>query len=381
MNSRSVYGRVLLTAALTLVIRVIAAQQPGKPKLPHEADTNDWEAYFDYAVTLLPRLPTRADSMFAWASRLDPSRAEPLYARWVCFWLKDVGRFERYLNDDQRTLESPAVLAVDTLYLRALHRNPFVPQTLGILPYDQLPGEWRHDLYTLGWIAYARRDFAKAAQYFGEVVRSNPQKHIWSRYMRALAFVPMRAYDSASTEMTAILTMLRAREDTTISSVYHSKELIDHGIALLQLAQNRQDSARWYFQHSLDENLGFYPAHAMLGDLALARGDSAVAAREFEQAAELAPNEPWIQFRYGAALLRMGRSADAIAPLQRAIVLDPFYAAPYFDLGVAESARGNNAEAARALQQYLERAPRKDTDAAEDARRRLASLREPDTRP
>jgi len=199
--------------------------------------------------------------------------------------------------------------------------------------------------------------------------------------MRALAFVPMRAYDSASTEMTTILTMLRAREDTTISSVYHSKELIDHGIALLQLAQNRQGSARWYFQHSLDENLGFYPAHAMLGDLALARGDSAVAAREFEQAAELAPNEPWIQFRYGAALLRMGRSADAIAPLQRAIALDPFYAAPYFDLGVAESARGNNAEAARALQQYLERAPRKDTDAAEDARRRLASLREPDTRP
>src|SRR6266566_2295191 len=134
-------------------------------------------------------------------------------------------------------------------------------------------------------------------------------------------------------------------------------------------------------QHSLDENLGFYPAHAMLGDLALARGDSAVAAREFEQAAELAPDEAWIQFRYGAALLRMGRAADAIAPLQRAIALDPFYAAPYFDLGGAESARGNNAGTARALQQYLERAPRKDSDAAEDARRRLASLREPDTRP
>src|SRR5260370_25019614 len=157
--------------------------------------------------------------------------------------------------------------------------------------------------------------------------------------MRGLGFVRMRASDSASPEMTAILTMLRAREDTTISSIYHSKELIDHGIALLQLARNRQDSARLYFQHSLDENLGFYPAHAMLGDLALARGDSAVAAREFEQAAELAPNEPWIQFRDGAALLRLGRPAGAPATLQHAIALDPFYAAPYFELGGAESAR------------------------------------------
>src|SRR5439155_1125459 len=77
---------------------------------------------------------------FYWASRLDPTRAEPLYARWVAYWMRLPGWFEEYVEERPRVLESPNVAQVDSLYQQALFRNPLTPRTLHILLYDQLPG-------------------------------------------------------------------------------------------------------------------------------------------------------------------------------------------------------------------------------------------------
>jgi len=352
------------------------AQEPGRPNLDRSADRNDWTAYFDFGAAAIRARPYRADSAFYWASRLDPSRAEPLFGRWVAFWLQDIGRFEAYLQERPKTLALPAVVRAESLYRRSLERNPFVPQHLRVLPYAALPGEWSTDVITQGWLAYAKEDYRYAVERFGRILARNPDRYVGVRYYRALAFVPMQHYDSASAEMRALIATLRQRDTAgTISRVYESKELVEYGIGLLAGAQGDGAGARAAFERSLQENLGFAPAHAELGDLAFERRDWNAAATEYGLAVQLAPNDGWMHYRYGSLLANIGRPADAVPELQRAIALEPYFADSYLALGVALEATGEFPGAIRSLEDFLARAPRRATEQIDRAQRRLTALR------
>jgi tetratricopeptide (TPR) repeat protein len=366
-----------ITAAALLGVGALRAQNPpGRPRLARPGDVNDWTAFFDYGAAVLRSQPHLADSAFYWASRLDPSRAEPLFGRWVAFWVEDLGRFQEYLDDRPKTLQSPAVLRADSLYLRALQRNPFVPQNLRIVPYDMLGGRWREDPGTQGWLAYARGDYERAAERFSRLIARNPDKYVTVHFYRALAFIPLRRYDSAGAEMQAFITTLRRIDSTgTTSPVYESKEMVEYGIGLLALVRGDNAAARAAFERALQENLGFVPAHVRLGDLALARRDGAAAAGEYAQAVELAPSDGWIRSRYGVVLSTMGRWSDAVAQLRQAIELEPYFADPYLTLGGALEATGDRAGAMRALEDFLARAPRSATEQMETAQRHLTALR------
>ena len=383
-----VSGAVLLGAGVSH-----GQAPPGRPILPRLSDPNDWTAYFDYGVEMLrtkthrddgyggevvEARPHRADSAFYWASRLDPSRAEPLLGRWVAFWMQDIGRFEDYLDEKPKVLQSPAVIQADSFYRRALERNPFVPQNLRILPYNVLPGHWLSNLGTQGWLAYCQGNYADAVDRFARLIARDPDKHVNVRYYRALAFMPMHRYDSAGAEMQALVTTLR-RMDTsgTTSKVYESKELVEYGIGLLLLVQSDNAGAQAAFERALQENLGFAPAHVELGDLALARRDWVGAAREYAAAVEVAPADGWIRSRYGAVLANIGQPAEAVTQLQQAITLEPYFADSYLTLAGALEATGDRAGAISALEGFLSRAPRRATEQIEAAQRRLIALRSP----
>lgn len=367
-------GAILTLAAL--VTQAPASSPPSRPQLSGRADINDWQAYFDNGAEILQRYPNRADSMFHWAHRLDPSRAEPLYARWVTFWLKDIGRFEQYLDDDSQVLDSPEVIAADSLYLRAMQRNPLVPRPLEAWLFNALPGSWDDNPATRGWLAYSKRQYSLAASYFGQLTHAGNERYIWFHLDRALTFMPDQQFDSATTEMNTLLARLRGRVDTQRTQpIYQSQEYVTYTIGLLQLVRGLPDSARRSFESAVEENLAFFPAHMELGELALGRFNRAAAERSFRQAAELAPNEAWVQERFGAILVRMGKSTDALAPLERAIQLEPYYAESYWLLAKAWEGSGDKVAAMKAYQQYLERAPRRDTATVNDSRRRLAALR------
>jgi tetratricopeptide (TPR) repeat protein len=371
--------RALLLLAVCSDILVAQESWLPRPRLPRSADTNDWLAYYDYGVANLSAFPTRADTAFRWAARLDPTKADPLFGRWVAFWLRDMHRFEDWLRDDPRTLRDTAVIRADSLYWDAQFRNPFVPQMLFVIPFDKLPGRWSEDLGTRGMLAYARLDYGRAADYFDRLIRQNPERNAWARLFRALTFVGQRAYDSAQVEMTTLAGLLRERaqrETIERSRIYESLELTYHRIGMLALVQGQIEPAREAFGHAIEENLAFYPAHAMIGDIALSRADARGATVAFEQAAQIAPEQAWIQYRLGVAQARMGRPLEAVAPLQRAISLSPDFADPYLTLGEVLSAAGNREEAIRALQNFLQRAPRRSTDKIEAAQRRLATLQQ-----
>ena len=135
----------LLIAAALLAAGPAGAQQTDttvRPKLDAQADTNDWRAYFQYGMTQLRTRPSKADAAFYWASRLGPNRAEPLYGRWVAFWLRNVSVFEDY---EYGSKGFPEAERAESLAARAVWRNPLLPQTLNVLIYDLLPGEWQED--------------------------------------------------------------------------------------------------------------------------------------------------------------------------------------------------------------------------------------------
>ena len=99
----------LLTGAIALVLgagALWAQDSPVRPRLAAEADTNDWQAYFDYGVEQLQRVPGRADAAFYWAGRLDPWRSEPFYGRWVTYWMRHDGDWADYLAENPGSYEN-----------------------------------------------------------------------------------------------------------------------------------------------------------------------------------------------------------------------------------------------------------------------------------
>lgn len=365
----------LLTGALVVGAPTAGAQRgPSRPRLTAEADTNDWEAYFDYGVRELRRRRDLADAAFYWSSKLNPERAEPLFARWVAFWLRDFKRWTEYLNGHDDVRSAPDVVAADSLPVAAMMRNPFVHQGLAIILYDELPGRWREDNLTAGYIAYAQPNFPRALEYLGRALRGDRKSRSWIRTTRAQCFVVLQQYDSAAAELAALRAELTAVDQRSIGAGYQSKEMLGYATALVHLARGDRAAARGALKESLSENFAFYPAHDLLGQLALSERDTASAVRAHEQAALLAPNDPVIQYRYGTALLAASRADDATVPLRQAIEVSPWYAAPRFVLATALEKVGERGEARATFEDYVAMAPRSDSARIVVARERIAAL-------
>jgi hypothetical protein len=345
-----------------------------RPQLTAQADTNDWEAYFDYAVSWLPTRPDRARLGFFWAQRLDPGRAEPLYGRWVAYWKGRSKWWEEYVRESKSVANSPQVLQVDSLYTQALLRNPFVAQTLTTLLYDDLPGTWGDDRLTQAYLEYSAAKLSDAANDFAAVIRSNPRRYHWLRYNRALAFAGLERWDSAAVELNRLLDELRVRDTTSITHTYQSRELLLYGLGLLKLAQGDQAGGVSAIENALLENLSFFPAHAVLGQQAMQSRDTARGLLEFAQALELSHGDPWMRYRYGQALAQAARHREAAAQLDTVTQAEPLFAEPYLVLGTAREAAGEPDSARTAYERFVRLAPRSATQEIAYAGRRLAVL-------
>jgi len=344
-----------------------------RPKLSADADTNSWEAYFDLGVKVLRESPRKAEAAFVWSTRLDPTRAEPLFARWVAFWRRFPGWFEDYVAERPWVVNSPNIIQVDSLYWRAVQRNPFVPRHLAILLYEQLPGRWGRDPLTSGVIAYSAERYDEAKQNFIRLLQDDSVKNYRVRFNLALCQTATRQFDSAATQIRALIGEMRQRSESKLVYFYDSRELLLYSLGLLHRVMGANDDARRDLGESLTENLGFYPAHAELGELALAANDRTQAVAEFAQAAELGPDDGVMHLRYGQSLQMVGQLDQAEAELRRAIELEPFYAPGYFSLALVLESRANRPEAVDAYRTFLSLADHGDTQ-IDLARRRVAAL-------
>ncbi|HEX2211381.1 MAG TPA: tetratricopeptide repeat protein [Longimicrobium sp.] len=367
----------ILAALLVATAALPAAGQPLEPPRPglaRNADPNDWEAYFDHGERMFERFPTQAGAAFYWAARLDPRRAEPLFAQWAAFFARDRGTWLAYLEEDREILRRPVVMANDSLLLRAYRRNPFVHRGLEAALYAGLGRRLRWDGATTAFMNYGEGDFREAAQGFGRLVRASPARNARFRYWRALAFVGGGQLDSAAVELTGLLTALRMQDAQVLSYYYESKAMYEYALGMLHEAQNRPAEARRAWERALEEDLAMYPARAALARLALRERKAAEAAEHMAQVVEIAPDDAVMHHEYGNALMAANRRDEAIAAFQRALQLEPHWAEPWLRLGVAYDNAARPAEAEAAYRAFVQRAPRRLTAEIRRANERLAAL-------
>jgi tetratricopeptide (TPR) repeat protein len=366
-------GFALLLGA-ALASPAIAQEEPPRPSLPRSADPNDWEAYFDLGDRSFGRNPRVARAAFYWASRLDPSRAEPLFARWAVFFAGDQGLFIDYLTEEPSILRRPEVVANDSLILRSYRRNPFVHHGLEAALFAMLGRRLQWGAATGAFMEYGAADFDRAAQRFGQIVRGNPGRNVRFRYWRALSFVGAGQLDSASLEIEQLLEVLRQTDAQRLGYYYESKAMYEYALGMLYETRGRPADARAAWERALVEDLSMYPARAALARLALRERRSAEAVEHMAQVVEIAPDDPIMRLEYGEALLVAGRRDEAVAQYRRVIEMEPHYAEPYLRLGLALQAAGDRDGARGAYQAYLDRAPRRLAEDIQLARTRIAHL-------
>lgn len=354
--------RAVLTYRTVLIAVLLGTAsleaQPLRPKLAAAADTNDWESYFNLGVELLNDEPARAENAFLWASRLDPTRSEVLYARWVAYWTRDRNRFAKYLRDDPAILRAAEVQRVDSLRYHAIRRMPFVHQGLLMVAFDDPRALWREDILTSAWLAYGRGNLAEAIDRFGKAITRDPKRNAEVRFLRAGAFVNAGILDSAIVELTKLLQELRGREKGDLVSVYESRELMEFAVGLIHANRRENAKAEEAFGRALVENAGYAQAHLALARLADASNDASRALAEYVLAVELDPGDVAARLAYANALFYARRPQEGIAQVQDVIRREPLYAESYAVLGRLYDSLDDAAAAREAYARFLQLAPR-----------------------
>ncbi|HVH69414.1 MAG TPA: tetratricopeptide repeat protein [Gemmatimonadales bacterium] len=376
---------------------------PKRPDLGAAADTNYAPAYYTYGVSMLERDPQRAAAAFYWAARIDPTWAQPLYARRVALFLADPRLLMGYLNGNRRYVESKEARSIDSLELRALTLDPFLTRNLDkqlIVAYlralfqEELRqnGEEmdaahavRFDYFMEKYLrndarervrarmAMAEDRIPEALDLYRKALPQEPDDRAGIHIERARGFYAIGNQDSTRAELSQALDELRKKDQKAFVYVYQSKALLEHCIGLTYETKAQFEPAREAYGRALQEDLSYYPAHVRLGSVALAAGDTAGALSELDLAVQLKGDDPWVRATYGITLAQTNRSAAAVEQLRKAIELEPFYPGPYYILGRVEEVAGKSADAAEGYRGYLAHASSQDARVA-DAKQRLAAV-------
>ncbi len=336
----------ILSIAPPLRAQGSTGAEPFRPAVPNGSDPKSWEPYFDLGVKLMKSQPAKAAEAFYWATRFDPARAEPLFARYaVSFVLAKQEDAIAYFRSEPTILQRPDIMAADSLRSLALMRNPFVHRGLEILIFDRMPGSFSDSRDTRAWIAYSNGEFTKAIDlHTGMINRGGPDA-LWSRFDRALAYVAANQLPLALADLRALLDALRAQDAKQTVVLYRSKHYLLYMIGMILTQQRNYADARTAFQEALLENAAFAYGNAALAAISRAQRNPTQAASEFALAVELAPNDGVLRQQYGQVLVDLQRYDGAVEQLQRAAALEPYWALPHLYLGRAREKQGNMDEA------------------------------------
>lgn len=346
---------------------------PGRPTLEDPAfasrDTNDWHTYYDYGVSLIRRRPLAASEALYWATRLNPSSYKPLIARWEAL------RRRAEVSDTRLTVEQQK--QIDTLLFQAFVRRPFAEPVTAISFCPQYLDRIKNPMEA-GITAFYFGCWETAIIKLAAAIPVHPDR-------LELRFLLARAYHSAGNsknvviELRALIDSLRAREVREVQHVHESKEMVEYVIAYEQLHPNDviypdTASAIESLRRSITENLGFYPAYAMLGNIAWARRDTANATRQYEQAVLANPLDGELRYNFGTVLIQAQRFPEAVEQFRKAIELEPYFADSYYNLGIALERSGQREAAVPAYREFLARAPRVLAKEVERVKERIATL-------
>ena len=380
---------VFILGLATVSVSGIAQAQKGKdepkrPRLSAGLDSNNARSYYDLGLEQLDRDPEQAADAFYWAARIDPTSADAYYGRRCALLLADKWRFQKYIEEDRRTLQSSEVKRIDSLYLYSLTINPFLYRKLDVHLFGDYIQNWaeeyaRRNNLSAGevrfvierqihqeasqsmraWQAYGDGRFHDALQLYGEAIKHARYK-AGLRADRGRLFFQIGEADSALTELTLALEEMRKTDKKDLVYVYESKALLEHSIGLVQQRLGNEAAAKEAFGRALQEDLSYFPAHVQLAYIGINAKDTSMALSEMDLAVQIRPDDPILHYTYGYALATSGRFEDAQTQLRKAIEADPHFAAPYYVLGQVLDALGKVDDASAQYRTFLARASQQD---------------------
>ncbi len=383
MSRMIVLAAVLLGACSSASTWDPMAATPRPIEALQVADAADAHAVYQAGVDILSRNPAAAADAFYWAARLDPTWADPLYARRLALLMAQPQLFQLYLEGNRQLHRSPGVASVDSLYLRAYMLNPFLQPKLDIIAYrrvvaSSIERQLRLDGVTSvssmelenyidqslragspsvrAWMAFSEGRYDDAVRNYRSALGRDDEPYLRAGLARALFHSGQHA--QSRTEFANALDGLRRQDEDRVVRVYESKATYEHAIGLAAEALGDAQAAREAYARALQEDLSYHPAHVQLGVLALSLGDTATALSELALAAEIAPNDVRTRYEYGRTLTRTAQYTDAERELRTAIELEPLFAPAYAALGDALAGAGREAEARAAYADFLTRASR-----------------------
>lgn len=376
------------------------SREPAPLDLPGSVDPNSAYSVFAYGASIIESSPARAADVFYWASRLDPSWADPLYARRMAILMADSDRFMQYMNGNRRILASPGVQKVDSLYRRALMLNPFLQRRFdyqalsrtvirlterdirrnnptAVISEPMLQHAFTTYMQTAGpstrgWVAHSQGRFSDALDNYRSALKNSREPAYLHADIARVLFMLGR-YTEAEREMTLAVEKMHTRDEEELVRYYESKALYEHSIGLMFEQMGDAVAARDAYARALQEDLAYFPAHIRLGELAMAAGDTGTALNELALAVQIAEGDAAVRYQYADLLARAGRLDEAEAEARRALELEPLFAPPYRLLAEVVDKQGRPAEAVPIYRDFVERASR-DANGLPEARRRLAEL-------
>lgn len=364
----------LLFAALIVALPLAAQDKiPERPKLPKDLDTLDAEAYYEFGNR--PNVNwKKTHAAYYWAHRLDPE--DITYVRAIVVGL--LGRQSpqwraAYQNHTEYVAKSKQAKQIDSAYAEVYIRNPFPPRSMTCYLTEGL--ERQRDRVLVGWINFENGCYARAIDAYEEGLAKDSSM-LWVHQDLATANYYLRHYDRAVAELQVIIDSLRARDAKYLTRFYESKAMFEYMEGMAYLRARRLEPAREAFGRALTEDLSFYTAHARLGDIAWDEGKFQTAATEYGLAAELKPEDGTVHYYEGEALVKLQHFEEAEQALREAIRLEPYWAQPYFQLGVALEGQEKFADAVAAFEDFIEHCPRRLNAQAERARTHVKTAEE-----
>jgi tetratricopeptide (TPR) repeat protein len=389
--TRSPARMLLVLIALTLAIgQPLQAQMdphvvPRRPVLPMDGDSNSAQDYFWFGMSKLVKEPERAAAAFYWASRIDPSWADPVYSRHVALLLAQPYRLiDAYMTKRREDLHSDRLDAIDSLYYQAIVINPWMNRRIERLLFltwlqtdldgSRIPAYLRQENPLLGaWLSYAEGQYDSATAQYATAIAKHPDDHI-VRFWRALPFMALGRTDSAIAAVQGALTAFRTSAAESLDFRYVGHPFMEYSLGLLYEVEHQPDSARAAYERSLLDDLTFYPSHRKLANMRLMAGDTTGALAEFEQAATLAPNDVMTLYEYGMLSIAAGQTGPGVDLLKRASAAEPFFVPPHFTLARLYDQGGFVEEAAEEYRTFLRLAPKTMARQVAAVRARLTAL-------
>ena len=337
---------------------------PPRPRLPASADTNDAAAYIQWANTVIAHTPDSAAAAFYWASRLDPWRADAYYGRSVALLLTCAAHPEITYYDapslPTRRLRPDRQQVIDSLDALSMERDPFLLRYLDPLVTGSPPAfvvQRMRDPADRGYWAFAHGANDSAVALLGQAVRKHPERAPLHA-LRGIAFYRLEMFDSTVAELRTLIDTLAGRERRKLTLVYRPKAMAYYAIGLAHVQRGDTVQARLALEQAVVEDMSFYMAHVRLAGVALQRRDTAAAAEELARALQVRGDDPVLRHFEGTLLIGLGRTAEGVEELERAMKLDPDFAQPYHWMGRLYDASQDTVRAIEAYDAFLARATR-----------------------